>query len=63
MFRQLHRKLVRWTTCHTKMLRGMVKIDVKKDVCHFKLVIEMLIIYIYENNPQIPAMLELTKAR
>ncbi len=44
MFRQLHRKLVRWTTSHTKMLRGMVKIDVKKDVCHFKLVIEVLII-------------------
>ncbi len=32
MFRQLHKKLVRWTTFHTKMLKGMVKIDVKKDV-------------------------------
>ncbi len=47
MFRQLHKKLVRWTTFHTKMLRGMVKIDVKKDVCHFELVIKVLILNIY----------------
>jgi hypothetical protein len=40
------------------MFRGMVKIYVKKDVCHFELVIEVLIIYI-----QIPTTLELTKAQ
>jgi F0F1-type ATP synthase membrane subunit a len=46
------------------MLRGMVKSDVKKDVCHFELVIEVLILYIFlKNNPQIPTMLELTKAQ
>jgi hypothetical protein len=48
------------------MLRGMVKIDVKKDVRHFELVIEILIIYIYiyiKNNPQIPTMLELIKTQ
>jgi hypothetical protein len=50
MFRQLHRKLVRWTTFHTKMFRGMVKIDVKKDVCHFELVIEVLIIQSTNTN-------------
>jgi len=47
MFRQLHKKLVRWTTFHTKMLRGTVKIDLKKDVYHFELVIEVLILYIF----------------
>jgi hypothetical protein len=42
----------------------MVKIDVKKDVCHFELVIEVLILYIFlKNNPQITTMLELTKAQ
>jgi hypothetical protein len=42
MFIQLHKKLVKWTTSHTKMLKGIVKIDVKKDVCHFALVLEVL---------------------
>jgi len=46
------------------MLKVMVKIDVKKDVCHFELVIEVLILYIFKkNNPQITTMLELTKAQ
>jgi len=64
MFRQLHRKLVRWTTSHTKMLRVMVKIDVKKDVCHFELVIKALILFIFlKNNSQVTTMLELTKAQ
>jgi len=46
MFKQLHRKIIRWTTSHIKMLSGMVKIDVKKDVCHFELVVQVLTIYI-----------------
>jgi hypothetical protein len=64
MFRKLHRKLVRWTTFHTKMLKCMVKTDFKMNVCHFEFLIEVLILYIFlENNPQIQTMLEPTKAQ
>jgi hypothetical protein len=53
MFIQLHKELVRWTTYHNKMLMGIVKIDVKKDVCHFALVIKVLMQYFFlEKNPQ-----------
>jgi hypothetical protein len=46
------------------MLRVMVKIDVKKDVCHFELVIKALILFIFlKNNSQVTTMLELTKAQ
>jgi len=53
MFIQLHKDLVRWTTYHNKMLMGIVKIDVKKDVCHFALAIKVLMQYFFlEKNPQ-----------
>ncbi len=28
----------RWTTSYSKMLKGTIKVDVQKDVCHFALV-------------------------
>ncbi len=48
MSKQLHKKLVRWTTFQTKIHRVIVKFDVKKDVCHFALVIELLMEFIFE---------------
>jgi hypothetical protein len=42
MFKQLQKKLIRWTTFLTKMLKGIIKIYLKKDVCHLALIIEIL---------------------
>lgn len=50
MFRHLHRKLVKWITFQTKMLKSIVKIDVKKDVFHSTLVIEMLMQYFFSKT-------------
>jgi hypothetical protein len=35
MFRHLHKKLVRWITFQTKMLKSIMKIDVKKGCMSF----------------------------
>jgi hypothetical protein len=42
MFKQLQKELVRWTTSKTKMLKGIIKVDPKKNVCHLALAIEIL---------------------
>jgi hypothetical protein len=47
MFKQLQKELIRWTTSHTKMLRGTIKVDPKKDVCHFAVVIEVLMQHLF----------------
>ncbi len=47
MFKQLHKKLIRCTMAQTNMLQGTRKFDVRKYVCHFTLVIEMLICNIF----------------
>jgi hypothetical protein len=47
MFKQLQKEWIRWTTSHTKMLKGIIKVDPKKDVCHFALVIEVLMQHLF----------------
>jgi hypothetical protein len=47
MFKQLQKEWIRWTTSHTKMLRGTIKVDPKKDVCHFVVVIEVLMQHLF----------------
>ncbi len=47
-----------------KMLKCRMKVDVKKDVCHFALVIKVQMQHFFlENNPQILTMQELAKAQ
>jgi hypothetical protein len=68
MYRQLHRELAKWTTSYTKMFKGIVKVDAKIYIyiyiCHFTLVIKMLMQYFFpKSNPQITTMLKPTKAQ
>jgi hypothetical protein len=42
LFKQLQRKLTRWTTSQTKIMMGTIKVVPKKDVRHLALVIEIL---------------------
>ncbi len=47
-----------------KMLKGIMKVDAKKDICHYALIIKVLMQYFFlENSPQIPTMSEPTKAQ
>lgn len=64
VYKQLHSKLTRWRTSQTRMLRGIMKVDAKKDICHSTLVTKMLIQYfLFESNPQILVVLKPTKGQ
>lgn len=53
---------MRWTTSQTKMMMGTFKVDLKKDVCHSTLVIEILMQHFFlKTNQWIP--LEITPTR
>jgi hypothetical protein len=46
------------------MLRGTIKVDPKKDVCHFALVIEALMQHLFPKiEPYMPIELALAKAQ
>jgi hypothetical protein len=60
----LHKELAKWITLETKMPKGIVKVDAEKDVCHFALVIKVLMQYFFpKNGIDILSMLKLTKAQ
>jgi hypothetical protein len=42
MFKQMHTKLMKWTTFQTKMMMGITKVEPKKNVYHLTLIIEIL---------------------
>jgi hypothetical protein len=59
----LHKELAKWTTLETKMPEGILKVDAKKNVYHFALVIKVLMQYFFpKNDTYILSMIKLTKA-
>ncbi len=64
MQRWLCKELAKWTRLETKMPNSIVKVDVKKYVCHFALVIKVLMQYFFfKGDPQILTMLEPAKTQ
>jgi hypothetical protein len=52
LFKQLQRKLMRWTTFQTKMMMGTVEVNPKKHVYHLVLIIEILMQHFFPNTNQ-----------
>ncbi len=50
LFKQMQRELMKWTTSQTKMMMGIVEVDLKKDICHSTLVIEILKQHFFPNT-------------
>ncbi len=55
LFKQLQRELMSWTTSQTKMMMGIVKVNLKKNVYHSVLIVESLMQHFFlDTIQQIP---------